>query len=105
MQDNKTVHLVNSTYNAEDATEVLFSLINDKVRFLNAQILSRDERFGDECTHLKHRREQLKEAKDTLADMFADAIDKGLDIKIECPINISFVEKQDAEKVKDMAEA
>ena len=105
MQQEHSVHLVNSTYSADDASNVLYSLINDKIRFLQGQILSRGERFGDECAHLKNRCGDLKEAKEQINQLIAEAKDNGYDLRIECPINISFVPAQEAVATEVMAKA
>lgn len=87
--ENHKLQLVENTYNAEDAKEVLFSLINDKLKFLKLQMLSKTERFGSCPENLEHRLEGLKAEKEKLQDLFKQ-YDGQDDIRfdVDCLINI-----------------
>lgn len=81
MQDRE-LKLIDNSYKASEAKEVLCSLINEKIRFLNLQIASRSERFGEDTSYLKQRIEQLTKEKKDIID-FMDTLDaEGHSVKI-----------------------
>ncbi|MDA0973778.1 MAG: hypothetical protein O2867_08600 [Bacteroidetes bacterium] len=82
MQDRE-LKLIDNTYKASEAKEVLCSLINEKIRFLNLQIASRSERFGEDTSYLKQRIEQLTTEKQDIID-FMDTLDaEGQMVKVD----------------------
>jgi len=60
---NHEFRLIDSTYGAAAAREVLISLLNDKIKFINGQIFSQQERFGSDNLHLQKRVTELKKDK------------------------------------------
>jgi hypothetical protein len=70
----RELKLIDNTYKASEAKEVLCSLINEKIRFLNFQIASRSERFGEETSYLKQRIEMLNKEKQEIIE-FMDGLD------------------------------
>jgi len=92
------VKLVENKYNIEDAKEVLFSLLNDKMKFLKLTMLSKMERFGSCPENLEIRLEELKVEKERLYDLFKQYegredillnIDCIIDIKLEKEVLVS----------------
>ncbi len=86
-----TIKLVEGIYTPAEAADILFSLIGDKIKFHNLQILSLQERFGIESTHSEQRIKELKGAKMQAKDLIIQARDAGYTIKIKGDINISFI--------------
>ncbi len=80
--------LIDNTYSAEDAREVITSLINDKIRFLNIQILSIHERFGFDVTHLEKRVTQLEQDRKRLMSMLADYANSAVEIDVICDVKM-----------------
>ena len=80
--------LIDNTYSAEDAREVITSLINDKIRFLNIQILSIHERFGIDVTHLEKRVTQLEQDRKRLMSMLADYANSAVEIDVICDVKM-----------------
>ena len=87
MQDQQLT-LINSTYAPEQAREVLCSLLNDKIRFLNHQILSTFERFGSDTSHLEKRLTEVKAERDQLISQLNALSNDAYLLEIDCCIKI-----------------
>lgn len=83
------LQLVNNTYSAEAAKEVLTSLIRDKIRFLNVQVLSNHERYGADISHSTKRVAELQAELEIMIKKLNEAIANGDEIEVSCPINIT----------------
>jgi len=81
------IKLINSTYKSKDAKEVISSLINDKINFLNNKIFSQKIRFGEESQHLTKRTEELKSDLQNLISQINDLQEDDL-IEISCDVKI-----------------
>lgn len=81
--------LINSTYSASNAKEVLTSLINDKIRFLNIQILSAQERFGENAAHLETRVKELVADRNRLIELLDRSAETNAEIEIVGSIDIT----------------
>jgi len=86
-----TIKLVEGTYTPAEAADILFSLIGDKIKFHNLQILSLQERFGLDTSHSEARILELKAAKNETKDLILEARDQGYQIEINGSIEIKFV--------------
>jgi hypothetical protein len=86
-----TIKLVEGTYTPAEAADILFSLIGDKIKFHNLQILSLQERFGLDTSHSEARILELKAAKNETKDLILEARDQGYQIEINGAIQIKFV--------------
>ena len=98
--NNHQFDLVRSTYPAADAQEVLLSLINDKIKFLNCKIFSLQERFGEAPVHLRERAEELKSKKREVAETL-NACGEDCMIEIDCQIAFSIKEGKTQEAQYD----
>jgi hypothetical protein len=85
------IKLVEGTYTPAEAADILFSLIGDKIKFHNLQILSLQERFGIDSSHSEQRIKELKKAKLQAKDLILQARDAGYTIQIEGDIKIKFL--------------
>ena len=92
---NKNVKLVNSTYNALDAKDVLVSIINDKITSLHRLAFSITEREGRDVAHLKKRTEELQEARREMVKALAMAHSKDMMVKIDATISVEFVKQEE----------
>ena len=88
-QETHQFQLINNTYSASAAKEVLTSLIRDKIRFLNVQVLSNHERFGADVSHAAKRVEQLQAELEEMNKKFEEAIAGDYEVEVSCPINIT----------------
>eukprot|EP01023_Acetabularia_acetabulum_P017123 TRINITY_DN18516_c0_g1_i10.p1 TRINITY_DN18516_c0_g1~~TRINITY_DN18516_c0_g1_i10.p1 ORF type:complete len:139 (-),score=13.42 TRINITY_DN18516_c0_g1_i10:296-712(-) len=82
------IKLIDNTYSPADAREVLCSLLNDKITFLNVQIHSIHERFGKNAMHLKKRITELQNEKTELLHLIKEWQDGDTELEIQSVINI-----------------
>ena len=87
--------LIDSTYSPEEAKEVLSSLISDKIKFLNLQIFSKSERFGEDTSHLENRIKYLDSEKEKLFKLIEQAKVDGRDLSIRCDIQVESIHVAD----------
>lgn len=88
MHQENTIKLIDGTFNATDAAEILFSVLDAKIRFHNIQILSVSERFsGDTIDHEK-RLKELEKSKQLVAELIIQARDKKCEITINSTIQL-----------------
>ena len=85
-------NLINNTYSAEAAKEVLTSLINDKIRFLNIQILSAHERFGENAVQLESRVKELEADRNRLIEILNKAAENNAEIEILSSVDFTIKE-------------
>lgn len=88
------IKLIDSTYGEDDAFEVLTSLIEDKIRFLNQKIFSLEERFGSDTTHMKKRIEELRQEKRDLTLLFEECQGENVDFEIGCTLTIQITKAE-----------
>lgn len=85
---NYQFRLIDSNYGAQEANEVLTSLIQDKIRFLNQKCFSLEERFGSDTAHLKKRIKELQAEKRTL-DLILEEFDRDeAEFQISCTVQM-----------------
>ncbi len=80
--------LIDNTFTAEEAREVIISLMNAKIRFLNVQILSIHERFGSDGTHLEKRINQLEADRKNLITVLSDYATQNVEISVSCDVKL-----------------
>ncbi len=80
------IRLIDSTYGADSAREVLNTLLNDKIKFLNHKIFSMEERFGADTDHMKNRIEELRQEKRDLELLFEEFDGEQIDFEIGCTL-------------------
>ncbi len=93
-KEQTTIKLVEGNYTPAEAADILFSLIGDKIKFHNMQMLSLQERFGIDSVHSEQRIKELKEAKMQVKDLIIQARDAGLTLQIEGNLKINFLPKE-----------
>lgn len=86
----QTVKLIDSNYPEAKAREVILSLLNDKIRFINLQILSIEERENLDTGHLRNRLEELKAERDKICKVL-DSAGTGL-VQVDCSIQFEVLE-------------
>ena len=89
--------LIDSTYSAYDAREVITSLINDKIRFLNIQILSLQERYGQNTEHLENRVRELEVNRREMIDLLTKATTEDALVEVSSLINVTVKQSVDIE--------
>jgi hypothetical protein len=91
--ENQTFKLVEGEFSPVEAADVLFSLIGDKIKFHNLQMLSNQERFGGDNSHSEKRIDQLKAAKEQVKEMILEARDKGYTLNINSNVEVTLVKE------------
>ena len=89
--------LIDSTYSAYDAREVITSLINDKIRFLNIQILSLQERYGQNTEHLENRVRELEVNRREMIDLLTKATTEDALVEVSSLVNVTVKQSIDIE--------
>jgi hypothetical protein len=89
--------LIDSTYSAYDAREVITSLINDKIRFLNIQILSLQERYGQNTEHLENRVRELEVNRREMIDLLTKATTEDALVEVSSLVNVTVKQSVDIE--------
>ncbi|MDP5172392.1 MAG: hypothetical protein NWR72_19260 [Bacteroidia bacterium] len=84
--------LIDNTYSAEEARRVLLSLINDKIKFLDMQILSMQERFGSDTKHMEERVSELLRDRARINEVLQAAIAGQATLEIKSVVNIEVKE-------------
>lgn len=85
------IKLIDNVYPVEDARDVLLSLINDKIRFLNVKLLARQE-FGADSSVLESRIAQLKQEQKELLNTLKACPEGSCTIEINCDIRLKINE-------------
>ena len=86
----QTVKLIDSTYPEAKAREVILSLLNDKIRFINLQILSLEERENLDTAHLRNRLDELKAERDNICQMLNSTSSEP--VQVDCSIQFEVLE-------------
>lgn len=96
LTSKETVKLIRGTFSPEDAAEVLFSILSDKIRFHNIQVLSIKERFNGDTSYSEQRLVELKAAKEKVSQLILEAKNSNSEIEIQSDINIQLKLKSEA---------
>lgn len=89
--ENYNFKLVDGTFNAQDARQVLFSLVNSKINYHSLEIFSLQERFDADVSHSEKRIKALTEASLDLKKVIEEAAQKNLKLKVNGTISIELV--------------
>lgn len=84
--------LIKGTFTAQEAKEVLMSLIRSKISFHKKKNLQSYERHGKEDLESKQRIEELEKMRKQLLLILKNADEDGISIKLESEINIRFLD-------------
>lgn len=90
---NHQLKLIDSTYPAKDAKEILFDLISHKIHFINQQLFSLNERFGTTDKHLERRIGILQKEKTQLIE-WLNTTDDDCPVKLDCELLVEIKETE-----------
>jgi hypothetical protein len=93
LKADEQIKFIDGTFNAEDALEVLLSVINDKINFHSSLLLSNKERFGVDASNSEKRIEELRSEKLSVMELLEEAKSSGALVKINSSINIELLHK------------
>lgn len=89
MQNLSEFKLIDGVFTAEEATQILTALINYKIDYHNREDFSNHIRFNKDLEHSKKRVNQLRESKDLLPPLLAQANAQNLKLKINGTVTIT----------------
>jgi hypothetical protein len=89
VQEGGTYRLVDGIFDPNQATEVLMTLITDKIRFHQGKNLTSYERCGEPDPASTRRIEELRQCRAELAQHIADARASGRQVAINCSIEVT----------------
>lgn len=91
MEKTHQFRLVNGTFDAGNASRVLFDLIGSKINFHNMERFSIRERFNGDTSQHDKRISELNEAKKYVESVLKRAEEEGKRLKLEGTIKIRLV--------------
>ena len=89
MNTNYDFKLIEGSFNASEAAQILYDLISSKIRFHTMENFSSQERFGKDANHSLERIQTLKKVQGALKEIFGEAEKKGVQLKIDGSVKIS----------------
>ena len=99
MNNNEQIKLIDGTFSPEGAAEVLFAVLDDKIRFHNIRILSIQERFGGDTSQSENRIKELKAAKAKVKEVLDEAKRTGAEVELFSMVDIKVKPGTGSEKV------
>lgn len=95
----KNIKLIDGTYSPNEAAEILYSVVNDKIKFHNIQINSAIERNAEDTFHSEKRLAELAFAKEKIAAMLEEARNAHAHLEISGMIEVKIKVKEAQEAV------
>ena len=92
-ETTQNIQLVAGIFSPIEAADVLFSLITDKIKFHNLQLLNVNDSSEKDIEHSMERIEALKKAKNFAKELILKSRDEGYEIKINGSIEIELIKK------------
>lgn len=91
---NYNFKLVDNTYFINDGKDILISLIDDKIKFLNRQISSLREQFNGGTERLERRIEELKFERKELNHLLDQFQGDDAWVEIDCQVKLKIKENK-----------
>lgn len=88
MNNSKKLTLIQGTFNAEEANEILMNIFNAKIKFHSLKNFSSEERFGTPDATAEKRIPELKESMDQIRAITAEAKANNKPLIIQSEIKI-----------------
>lgn len=93
LDDKESFKLIDGTFDTVEANDVLLTILNDKIRFHNIQILGIQERCDGDAVISERRLSELKEVKKQVVEFISKAQNNNCDIKINAAITMELKNK------------
>ena len=93
MKENKEIKLVNGIFSPEEAKEVLYKLINSKIKYHQLEKFSSTERNMGDVNFSEDRINQLEVSKSVIDSQIEFAQKANKSIKIDGTIVLEFTDK------------
>jgi hypothetical protein len=91
MEDNHTYSLVKGQYTANEATDVLFSLVNSKIKFHELRAFGMKERSENDLHKSEMRSKELKLVLADIKSLIEFAQAENMELKISGNIDIQLI--------------
>lgn len=88
MKNLENIKLINTTYEAKDAGEVIISLVSDKIKFLNLKKLQCLESGEGDISHYENRIVELNQVLDQIKSYIKEAEKEDVFLEVESIINL-----------------
>lgn len=92
MENKHRLKLIDGEFLPSDAGKVLFELLKSKINYHQMEKFSNEERYGSDLKNSMARVEQLKETVKKLEEIILYSSEKGINLKIESVIEITFLD-------------
>ena len=92
-KDLNHIKLVEGIYSPADSADVLLSLIADKIKFHNLQILCAKDGTAPAVAHAHRRIQELKESRRMVSGLVLGARHTGHHLKIDGTVRIELVHR------------
>jgi hypothetical protein len=92
MKSAKHLKLIDGTFEAKDAFEILMNVYSSKIHFHQLKNIQSQEHEGKDCKKSKRRIEELKKSMDKASKAIAAAEVKGKKIILKADISLSISE-------------
>lgn len=93
MEKTHNLKLIEGEFTPLEARKVIFDLISSKISYHSLEAFSIKERFNGDVSDSVKRIEELKDTRKRLEEIITYTSEKGLNLKIESAIEISFIEE------------
>lgn len=97
MENN--LKLIDGSFNPDQAAEILYAVVNDKIKFHHHQNNANLERNVEDKLHSQKRLIELSIAKETIGEILQNARDQHADIEISADITLKIRHKASEETV------
>ena len=94
MEAYHSLNLIDSVFSTSEATDVLVTLIRNKINFHNLEIFSLEERNGEHIERSKKRLEELKKTNEKLTEIIQYAEKKDKFLKVFSSIDIEIIKRK-----------
>ena len=94
MNTTENFKLVDGTFSAADASDLLLALVKSKIAFHNLEKLSNQERFGRDVAHSERRLAQLRGLHDALRVVCEKAAENDQEVQVNGWLEITLVPRQ-----------
>jgi hypothetical protein len=91
METKHAINLIDNIFTASEATDVLITIIRNKINFHNLEIFSLEERNGENIERSKKRLQELKESNQKLIQIIEFAAKNDKKLKVFSSIEIELI--------------
>lgn len=94
MKKQEIVELIKGEFNPSEAIEIISIIIENKIRFNNQLIFSKEERNEGDTTYLKDRIKELERSKARVINLIREIKDSSTMVKVHSEIHIDLIQQE-----------